>query len=174
MSRFTKWKWLHYDAARDLLFCHVCVTGIKSGKLILSGNAILSGGFSNWKDATRCFIKHETSSTHKTAVDAVVTVPRTCTDVGDMLSASHASEKKANQYYVYKVIENIQFLSRQGIALCGDGNEKDSNFMQLLLLRSANHPTVLSFLERKTDNYTSPQIQNEILKVKSLQILRDY
>ena len=38
-SWFIKWKWLHYDAIRDLVFCHMCVTGVNSSKLKLTGNA---------------------------------------------------------------------------------------------------------------------------------------
>ena len=108
-SWFSKWKWLHYDASRDVVYCHTCVTGVNSSKLKLTGNAkesaFIYGGFSNWKDATRCFNKHEFSVIHKTAVDVVVTVPKTC-DVGGMLSAAHALEKKANQQYLFKLIQN--------------------------------------------------------------------
>ena len=158
------------------MYCHTCVTGVNSSKLKLTGNAkesaFIYGGFSNWKDATRCFNKHETSVIHKTAVDVVVTIPKTCGDVGGMLSAAHALEKKANQQYLFKLIQNIKFLARQGIALRGDGDEKDSNFLQLLLLRSVDDPSILSFLQRKTDKYTSPQIQNELLKIMALQVLR--
>ena len=69
---FTKWKWIHYDAAGDLAYCHVCITEIKSGKLRLparhAGESAFiygDGGFSNWNDATRCFNKHEASAMHK-------------------------------------------------------------------------------------------------------------
>ena len=64
-------------------------------------------------------------------------------------------------------------LSWQGIALRGDGKEKDSNFIQLLLLRSIDNSTILSMLDKKTDKYTSPIIQNEMLKIMSLQVLRE-
>ena len=30
---FNKWKWIHYDEAGDLAFCHVCVTAMKTGKM---------------------------------------------------------------------------------------------------------------------------------------------
>ena len=82
------------------------------------------------------------------------------------------AREKANQQYILKVIQNIQFLTRQGIAFRGDGDEKDSNFMQLLLLRSTD-TLPKSFLERKTDKYTSPQIQNELLTILALQVLRE-
>ena len=65
------------------------------------------------------------------------------------------------------------FLARQGIAIRGDQDESDSNFMQLLALRGIDDPMIKQNLEKKTDKYTSPQIQNEILSVLAIQILRD-
>ena len=61
-SWFIKWKWLHYESSRDVVYCHTCVTGVNSSKLKLTDNAkesaFIYAGFSNWKDATRCFNKH--------------------------------------------------------------------------------------------------------------------
>ena len=68
---FKQWRWLHYDNARDVAYCHYCVSAINSGKMQLSKNAQDStflSGFSYWKDATRCFDKHELTVTHKAAV----------------------------------------------------------------------------------------------------------
>ncbi len=106
-------------------------------------------------------------------MDAVITVPQTSLDVGVMLSKTHASEKLKNREYVFQVFHNIRFLARQGIALRGDGDEKDSNFMQLLMLCKINNPKIQSMLEKKTDKYTSPIIQNEMLQIMGLKILRD-
>ncbi len=60
-SWFQKFKWLHYDAAKDAAFCFSCCRTVKSGKLKLKGtteNAVLISGFTNWKDATRAMNKH--------------------------------------------------------------------------------------------------------------------
>ncbi len=78
---FAKWKWIHYDASGDLAYCHICINGLKTDKIKVSiGHAgestFIFGGFWNWKDATRCFNKHEASLLHKAAVDAVITVPK--------------------------------------------------------------------------------------------------
>ena len=128
-SWFGKWKWIHYDAAGDLAYCFICLNGMKSGKVNKGSighageSAFISGGFYNWKDATRCFNKHEASLLHKASVDAVITVPQTCSDVGVILSKAHASEKLKNREYVFQVFQNIRFLAGQGIALRGDGDE---------------------------------------------------
>lgn len=176
-SWFGKWAWLHYDEARDLAFCHTCIQAVKTGKMKVSGNAkdssFLYGGFSNWKDATLGFCNHEKSSTHKTAVDVVVTLPRTTGDVGILLSSAYAAQQSVNRQCLLIIAQNIRFLSRLGIPLRGDGNESDSNFMQLLHLRTEDNQQLVPWLQRKSDKYTSPEIQNEIMGIMAKFILRD-
>ena len=41
----------------------------------------------------------------------------------------------------------------------------NSNFHQLLMLRSEDGKSILDYLNRKADIYTSPTIQNEMLEV---------
>ena len=60
-----------------------------------------------------------------------------------------------------------------GLPLRGcHGDETDSNFIQLLKLRSEDDKQIVDWMKRKTDKYTAPDIQNEILKVMSHSILR--
>ena len=56
-------------------------------------------------------------TTHKTAVEMVITLPRTTGDVGEMLSSTLATEKLDSRRYLPKVAETFQFLARQGILL---------------------------------------------------------
>ena len=37
---FKQWKWLHYDTAKDLAYCHHCVSARNFGKMQLKGNAL--------------------------------------------------------------------------------------------------------------------------------------
>ena len=156
-SWFNKWKWLHYSTPGDLAFCHTCVTAIKTGRMKVTGNvqdsSFLTGGFSNWKDASKCYSNHEQTTMHKTAVEYMVTLPNTTSDVGGMLSSSHAVEKQKNRQYILKVAQNIRFLARQGIPLRGDGNEADSNFMQLLHLRADDDPNIIPFTAKDKQVY---------------------
>ena len=55
-------------------------------------------------------------------------------DVGEMLSQVHSEEKQRNGRMLMNIMQNIQFLGRQGIALRGH-NESESNFIQLMRLR---------------------------------------
>ena len=175
---FAKWPWLHYDTAQDLAFCHTCVTAVASGKLALStGNvkdsAFICTGFSNWKDATVSFAHHTDSTTHKTAVELVITLPKTTGDVGELLSSAHAAEKESNRKCLATIAQCIRFLARQALALRGDGDEYDSNLRQILHLRALDQPQLVAWLERKKDKYVSPQIQNEILSIMGTTVLRE-
>ena len=58
----------------------------------------------------------------------------------------------------------------------GHGNqenqtESNSNFVQLMKLWGEDDSRIITWLEKKTDKYTSPDMQNEILKTMALQFL---
>ena len=54
----------------------------------------------------------------------------------------------------------------------GHGDEADSNFMQLMKVRGEDDARISTWLQQKTDRYTAPDMQNEILKTIALLILR--
>lgn len=159
-SWFLKWQWLHYVSSQDVAFCHTCVTAIKSGKLKVSGNvkdcSFIYGGFYNWKDATRLFNGHESSNTHEHAVEIVIILPKTTGKVGEMLSSTLSAQKRTSRQYMWKVAQSVNFLARQGIPLRGDGNERDSNFMQLLYLCGADDPQFLAGLQQPHEDCWYP------------------
>lgn len=133
----------------------------------------ISRGYSNWKDATTNFMKHEQSKCHIDAVLKIVTIPKSMGDVQEMLSAQCAKDKLERRQHLMKILENIKFLARQGLPLRGDGDECDSNFIQLLKLRAIDDSRILQWLNKKTDKYTSAVVQNEMIQVMALKVLRD-
>ena len=52
----------------------------------------------------------------------------------------------------------------------GDGDESDGNLQQLLCMKAADD--LADWLKRKENVYTSPDIQNELLKTMGIQLLR--
>jgi len=130
-------------------------------------------GFCYWKDATIAFKKHELSECHKEAVQVAIVLPRSCPDVGEMLSSQHAHQKKQNRECLLKIISNLKFLARQGLPLRGDGSEADSNFMQLMKLYARDDHQLAEWLDKKTNKYVSHDIQNELLRVMALSVLRE-
>ena len=53
-------------------------------------------GYSNWKDATVAFNKHEGSNCHREAVEVIVTLPATTVHIGVQLSQEYAREMENN------------------------------------------------------------------------------
>ena len=66
-----------------------------------------------------------------------------------------------------KIILNLEFLGRQGNALCGH-EEEESNFMQLFKLCELDNLILSAWLKKSGDKYSSSDIQNEILEVSIL------
>lgn len=168
---FNRFKWLHYDVGQDSAYCFVCCKAVKERKVKLSSYAeesFLVKGFTNWKDATRIFARHENCEFHQISAAALANR----VNVGDMLSKQAATEKQQNRQYLLKVLTSIRFLARQGLPFRGDGDETDSNLHQLLLLRGDDYPPIHQFLERQQLKYTAHEVQNELLSIMSQQILR--
>ena len=175
---FQRWRWLHYDSGADRVFCYLCVNALKTGKMTAEGNideAFVLRGYCNWKDASGDrggLASHESSSVHKRAVEMIETLPRTTGDIGEQLSSAYTEEKLRNRAYLLKVFQTIQFLARQGLALRGDQNDSESNFLQLMKLRGVDDDNIMKHLEQHSDKYTCHQVQNEIIKLMALTVLR--
>ena len=135
--------------------------------------AFISTGFSNWKDATAKVSKHKLSQCHKDFALKTITLPATTSDVGEMLSSQLAEERLERRKCFLKLLSNVRFLSRQGLAFRGDGEESDSNFRRLILLRSEDDSKLIDWIKQKTNKYTSAEMQNEMIKVMALRVLRE-
>ena len=99
-------------------------------------------------------------------------LPATMRDIGESLSAQHAQDKLDRRQCFLKLLSNVRFLARQALPLRGVGDETDSNYMQLFKLCGEDDTRVFDWLKRKTDKYTSADMQNEMIKIMALQILR--
>ena len=118
---------MHYDEANDLAYCHICVSALKQKKMESNAEpSFISSGYSNWKDATVAFKKHQLSACYHKAVD-VITIPSTTRDIGEQLSQIHRQEKATNRRMFLKILSSIQYLARRGLALRDDGDEQDGN-----------------------------------------------
>ena len=112
-------------------------------------------------------------NSHKEAVLRSVTLPKETKDVGEMLSQEYADEKKENRECLLKILSNIRFLARQGMALRGDGNESNSNFVQMMKLHGEDDSKLVKWMKKKTNKTTSAEMQNKMLQVMALKILRE-
>jgi hypothetical protein len=155
------------------VFCLPCHNVNVLGINILSRkdeNAFVSSRFSNWKDATADFKRHEASQQHSECVmkwhhhlkgDSVET----------MLSSEKEKQQQQNRSALHKIVSSLQFLGRQGLPLRGH-DDLDGNLMQLLELRKAESVELTAWLSRKgRESYTSHDIQNEIWQIMAHNII---
>ena len=145
-----KYTWLHYDVVKDAAYCYTCMKADKEKRFLFSTKrdpAFITKGFTYWKEATSAFQTHQASKCH---CEAVTVLKPKSSDIGELLSKQHKVEKERNRSIFLKILQNIRFLSRQGLALRG-GDDLESNFIQLLYFRSIDDPDVKVWLSKKTN-----------------------
>ena len=99
-----------------------------------------------------------------------------------MMSTEHKKPKALNHAYIRKVLQNEVLLARQGLPFrCnwvpaekqGEARaEMNSNFHQLLLLRTQNDQNILKVMHQKMHRYTDHHIQDEFWKLLAQNHLR--
>ena len=129
-------------------------------------------GFKNWRDGTVVIKDHQASAARKTALQLVIDMPYSYADVGEMLSSEYTQERRINRQCLLKILWNVAFLARQGLAFRGDGDEINSNFVQLLQLCGLDDPRISEWVSKKTNKYTSHDIQDELVKSMALSLLQ--
>ncbi len=88
--------------------------------------------------------KHDLSSCHREAIEVTITLPATTMDVAELLSQQHSKEKEVNRKMLLEILSSIRYLARQGLALRGDGDEQDGNFLQLLKLKGEDDSMMIA------------------------------
>ena len=169
---FKKYPWLHYNEATDSAFCFNCMTTATGGKIhsAKQDDAFISCGFTNWKNATTAFKKHEDSKCHKEMITASL-LPQQCGDISEIMSSELAKEKQKNQEMLLVILRAVRFLARQGLAFRGH-EQAEGNLIQLLQMQSETNHDITIWLQRKQDKYLAPECQNEILHLMAHSILR--
>ena len=109
---FSRWSWLHYVEENDTAYCFNCVKAYQQNQLhSLSSleSMYISDGFTNWKEVSIRFPKHEASNCHKEAVLKTTTLPATTHDIGKSLSSQFAAERLHRRQCFLKILSNVRF-----------------------------------------------------------------
>ena len=93
-------------------------------------------------------------------------------DVAESLSKQLEQDKHANRHCFLKVVSSMRFFPRQALGIRGHDDESNSKFCQLLKPRGEDDSRIIAWMGKKSNKYTSAEIQNEILKTMSHIILR--
>ena len=71
-----------------------------------------------------------------------------------------ATEKNENTRCLKKILYNVIFLGRQGLALRGDGDDKSGNLHQLMFIRALGDPSLLKLINRSYERHMSSTSKN--------------
>ena len=81
----------------------------------------------------------------------------------EQFSTRYKDEKAENRDILLKILGNIRFLARQGLAFRGSGDDENSNFSQLLswemmmMIGGDDDDRISQWMKKKIDKYISPQ-----------------
>lgn len=167
--------WLEWDGeANDgngAAFCHTC----RQAKLrkvtssVKCEDSFSKNGFTNWKNASQKFLKHEKSESHRLLSYKMNRLWQG-ENVARRLDTQAQEESKRNTQYLLTIITTLKYLARQGLPIRGH-TDQNSNFMTLLQVRCAEVKGLERWLTRKT-SWTSHQLQEEIIHLMSSTVMR--
>lgn len=170
---FNKYPWLDYCAEKDHVICFVCKNQNTKENLQAERSkelVFLESGFRNWKKALVKFEKHQGSKCHRAATTHEIVIPQ-CGNVIQMTNENEKAKMEMNRRCFMEIIDALQFLARQGLALRGDDDE-ESNLIQYLQKRSKSFPELKEWLARKQSKFTSHDAQNEVLNIMANNVMR--
>ena len=137
----------------------------------ISGLMIFHGYITIWKKTAFFVFIAKTMNTSSPLSETIV--PK-CADPVEMSNNETTKKREKERQYLTILMESLQFLARQGIAL-RDNDDGNDNFTQLLYLRSHDHPWIKQRLTEKVEGvnkYTHHGYQEELLGIMSNQLLR--
>ena len=166
---------LEWDDKVSAAFCHPCrqIFLVDSARCSnsKSEDTFISSGFKNWKKAVEKFKKHESCHAHHLSVDKFSNM-LSGQNSAVMLSDQFATERKLATECLERIFTTIRYLARQGLAIRGH-SDSDSNFRQLLYLRTSDSKDLQLWLKRKT-TWTSKDIQEEIIDLMYCDVVRNF
>lgn len=174
---FNQYSWLEYSAKKDAAFCYpCCMFGSISVCTTRPEPAFTSVGFRDWKHATGAkgiLVRHNCCLSHKQALVAWQQYKSTSQggSVAEQLGSTRAEQIRKNKHYIRTIVEVLLLCSRQEISIRGHRESSEStnrgNFKEILALVAKHDPVIEQKLAYGPKNamYTSPTIQNTLLKI---------
>lgn len=166
-SWYREYPWIHYCPERQAVLCFHCARAYETGKAREQEPAFTYKGMANWRKALCKFKTHGESAEHANNMPAA---DLGCQPIEAAIRTADESGRAAARACLGRIITSVQFLARQGLAFRGHGSD-EGNFKELLRLRSQDCPELAAWLNRK-ENFTHHDIQNEVLRLMSHEILR--
>ncbi len=131
--------------------------------------AFIETGFSNWKEATRAFAKHEESACHAECRQKWLHYTSGVA-VNVQIACHNTKEQDIARNCLLLQFTSLRYLLRQGLAVRGH-DEDARNYKQLMNLRVSDDVQERSWLARRR-NWFSHDIQNEQMEIMAHAVLR--
>ena len=131
------------------MLCSYCAEAEKRNYFGLSTKrepAFISKGFSDWKKAFEKFQIDEGSDCHNEAKQMKI-LAATAEPIDEQSDSKLADQKRNNRQIFLKILEKLRFLSRQGLPMLGDSNNR--NFIHFLLSEASYDSRIYKWLEKK-------------------------
>ena len=136
--------------------------------------AFIKNGFDDWKHGLEKFLRHEKTNCHQLAVELLETRRKqdnSHNSINKQIETLRATTVTKNREYLRHIIQTLWFLAKQNISLRGHYESSCStnrgNFLEMLELRKAEVDILNQTFKT---NYTSHEIQNEIIDLIGIQI----
>ena len=116
-ERREKFSWIHCDVSKDAAFRFLCMQCEEQNEFLASTKrepAFIFRGFTYWRESTSAFREHAASDCHSEAVEALVVLPSSTKDVGELHIAQHAVEKAKNRKMFLLMLPTCSFLLVRG------------------------------------------------------------
>ena len=113
---YSIYSWLEYSPTTDHAFCYVCRLLYGSGKI---DSWFTVTGFNSWKNAVTRLNNHQSSVTHKQALQTWSDLKKNYnnnSDVLKLIDKQHMKQAAENRAYLAEIIRTIVFLGKQGVA----------------------------------------------------------
>ena len=102
------------------------------------------------------------------------TIADACGDISAQLSTTFYEARLVSRQNLLKILSNVKVLARQALPLRGHGSREDSNFTQLYIFREEDNEGLEAWrTEKKINKYVHITIQNEMVQIMALRILRE-
>ena len=168
-----KYPWITVCSVRHKIFCRLCCSAKQQNLSTrpdrYSKSSFVIGGFANWKKGLQKFLEHESSDTHREAVERL-SAKNSSVHIGSAVSQQTAAETAFHRTMLMKVLSCTRYL---GLALRGHDERPESfegNLYQLLLLEASGDHKMKAWLEKR--EYISPDIINDMIMLMGTAIRR--
>jgi hypothetical protein len=181
-SWFVNRSWLEYSVVKRAAFCFPCRAFHRpdTKNCYEYDPTFVVSGFSNWKKAMetgRGIKKHEESGMHKRNMALWMEREKRIASGASVSTLLCDEQLQKNRYYLGCLIDVLQFIALNELPLRGDKRETlahltdsdencDGLFLRLVQYTAKRDEKLAAMLHTvpKNASYTSPEIQNELLK----------